>query len=113
MAATVTWEVLRDLAAFRAAQGCAISLYLDLDASDSPTPESVDTRINALLDAVSRWESANQSELTREQKEGVRADLDRLRASSRTSSAARARTGSRSSATVSTARGTRSLSAIA
>jgi len=80
MAATVTWEVLRDLAAFRAERGCAISLYLDLDPGDSPTAEAVDTRSNALLDAVSRWESANQSELTREQKEGVRADLDRLRA---------------------------------
>ena len=80
MAATVTWEVLRDLAAFRAERGCAISLYLDLDPGDSPTPEAVDPRVNALLDAVSRWESANQSELTREQREGLRADLDRLRA---------------------------------
>src|SRR3989440_322535 len=50
MAATVTWDVLRDLAAFRAAKGCAISLYLDLDPSESPTPEAVDTRVNALLD---------------------------------------------------------------
>ena len=80
MAATVTWEVLRNLAAFRAERGCAISLYLDLDPGESPTAEAVDTRSNALLDAVSRWESANQSELTREQKEGMRADLDRLRA---------------------------------
>jgi peptide chain release factor subunit 1 len=80
MAATVTWEVLRNLAAFRAERGRAISLYLDLDPSESPTAEAVDTRSNALLDAVSRWESANQSELTREQKEGVRADLERLRA---------------------------------
>src|ERR1700745_836545 len=79
MAGTVTWEVLRDLAAFRAERGCAISLYLDLNPGDSPTPEAVDTRINALLDAVSRWESANQSELTREQREGLRTDLDRLR----------------------------------
>ncbi len=79
MAATVTWEVLRDLAAFRAERGCAISLYLDLDPSESPTAEAVDTRSNALLDAVSRWESANLSELTRGQKEGMRADLDRLR----------------------------------
>ena len=63
MAATVTWEVLRDLAAFRAEKGCAISLYLDLDPSESPTAEAVDTRSNALLDAVSRWESANLSEL--------------------------------------------------
>jgi len=80
MAATVTWDVLRDLAAFRAAKGCAISLYLDLDPSESPTPEAVDTRVNALLDGVSRWESASKSELTHEQRQGMRADLDRLRA---------------------------------
>ena len=80
MAATVTWEVLRDLATFRAEQGCAISLYLDLDPSESPTAEAVDTRSNALLDAVGRWESANQAKLTRRQREGLRADLDRLRA---------------------------------
>jgi peptide chain release factor subunit 1 len=79
MAATVTWEVLRGLAAFRAERGCAISLYLDLDPGESPTAEALDTRINALLDAVGRWESANQSDLSREQKEGMRADLDRLR----------------------------------
>ncbi|MGZ4256957.1 MAG: baeRF10 domain-containing protein [Gaiellaceae bacterium] len=80
MAATVTWEVLRDLAAFRAEQGCAISLYLDLDPSESPTPEAVDTRVNALLDSVSRWESASRRDLSHDQREGVRADLDRLRA---------------------------------
>src|SRR5689334_15063747 len=80
MAATVTWEVLRDLAAFRAEQGCAISLYLDLDPGESPTPEAVDTRINALLDSISRWESASHDDLTHEQREGVRKDLERLRA---------------------------------
>ena len=55
MAATVTWEELRDLATFRAARGCAISVYLDLDPSDSPTPVAVDSRINALLDKVEKW----------------------------------------------------------
>ncbi len=32
MASTVTWDGLRDLAGFRTQNGCAISLYLDLDA---------------------------------------------------------------------------------
>ena len=31
MAATVTWDSLRELAAFARENGCAISLYLDLD----------------------------------------------------------------------------------
>jgi peptide chain release factor subunit 1 len=79
MAATVTWEGLRDLATFRASNGCAISVYLDLDPSDSPTPEAIDSRINALLDGVERSEAANRAELTHEQKQGLRDDAARLR----------------------------------
>jgi peptide chain release factor subunit 1 len=79
MAATVTWEGLRDLAAFRAENGCAISLYLDLDPSDSPTPDVVQSRVNALLDGVDRSESANRGELTHEQKRGLQGDVARLR----------------------------------
>jgi peptide chain release factor subunit 1 len=79
MAATVTWEGLRDLAAFRADNGCAISMYLDLDPSESPTPDVVQSRVNALLDEVVRSESANRGDLTHEQKQGLRDDVDRLR----------------------------------
>ena len=77
MAATVTWEELRDLATFRAARGCAISVYLDLDPSDSPTPVAVDSRINALLDEVEKW--PGRGGLDHGQKEGLDADLERLR----------------------------------
>jgi peptide chain release factor subunit 1 len=79
MAATVTWEGLRDLATFRAENGCAISLYLDLDPGDSPTPDVVQTRVNALLDEVVRSELANRPDLTHEQKQGLRDDVARLR----------------------------------
>jgi peptide chain release factor subunit 1 len=78
MAATVTWEGLRDLAAFRAENGCAISFYLDLDPSDSPTAGAVDSRVNALLDEIVRSEMANRAELTHEQKQGLRDDAARL-----------------------------------
>ncbi len=77
MAATVTWEVLRDLATFRAELGNAISFYLDLDPSDSPTPVAVDARINALLDEVEKW--PGRDGLDHGQKEGLEADLHRLR----------------------------------
>jgi len=33
VAGTITWEQLRELAAFRATRGYAVSLYLDLDPS--------------------------------------------------------------------------------
>ena len=79
MAATVTWEGLRDLASFRAENGCAISFYLDLDPGDSPTPDVVQSRINALLDGVERSETANRAELTHEQRQGLRDDVARLR----------------------------------
>jgi peptide chain release factor subunit 1 len=79
MAATVTWEGLRELASFRAENGCAISLYLDLDPGDSPTPDVVQTRVNALLDEVVRSELANRPDLTHEQKQGLRNDVARLR----------------------------------
>ena len=37
MAATVSWDALRDLAGFRAGKGVAVSFYLDLALSLTPT----------------------------------------------------------------------------
>ena len=51
MAEQLTWTTLRELAGFRSEGGCAISLYLDLDTADSPTPTAVDTRVHSLLSA--------------------------------------------------------------
>jgi peptide chain release factor subunit 1 len=79
MASTVTWERLRELARFRAQNGCAISLYLDLDPSVTPTPSDAATRVNALIDEIERSEAARRPELTHEQKEGLRKDVERLR----------------------------------
>jgi len=79
VASTVTWNSLRDLAGFRARNGCAVSLYVDLDPSDTPTPAAFDTRVNALIDEIDRSQAARRPDLTHEQKEGVRADVQRLR----------------------------------
>ena len=79
MATTVTWDGLRDLAGFRAQSGCAISLNLDLDPSVTPTAADAATRVNALLDEIERSEAARRPELTHEQKEGLRNDVQRLR----------------------------------
>jgi len=75
----VTWDSLRDLAGFRAQNGCAISLYLDLDPSNTPTAAETATRVNALIDEVERSEAARRPELSHEQKEGLRKDVQRLR----------------------------------
>src|SRR5712691_5165391 len=80
MASSVTWDSLRDLARFRAEKGCAISFYLDLDPSLSPTPKDASSRINSLIDEAEKSRAANRPELTHEQREGVRADVERLRA---------------------------------
>jgi peptide chain release factor subunit 1 len=74
---TVSWEALRELATFRAQEGCAISVYLDLDPSVSPTPAAIDSRINATLDEVEKW--TGRRELTHNQKRGLDSDLQRLR----------------------------------
>jgi len=49
MAVTVTWDKLRELAGFRADQGCAVSLYLNLDPSEVPTAAGLETRTNSLI----------------------------------------------------------------
>jgi len=79
VASTVTWDSLRDLAGLRAHNGCAISLFVDLDPSVTPTPANFDTHVHALIDEVERSEAARRPDLTHEQKEGVRADVQRLR----------------------------------
>ena len=77
MASTVTWEDLRRLAAFEATKGCAISLYLDLDPSVSPTLGDAHTRLNSLLDQGAKSSGAGDG-LTHDQKQGLRADFDRI-----------------------------------
>ena len=107
MATTVTWDSLRDLAGFRAQNGCAISLYLDLDPSDTPTASTADTRVNALIDEIERSEAARRPELTHEQKEGLRKDVQRLREYFEQEFDREARSGWRSSARRSTTSGDR------
>jgi peptide chain release factor subunit 1 len=75
----VTWDGLRDLAGFRAQNGCAISLYLDLDPSDTPTAATADTRVNALIDEIERSDASKRPDLTHEQREGLRRDRERVR----------------------------------
>jgi peptide chain release factor subunit 1 len=76
MTSTVTDSVLRTLAAFRAENGCAISLYLDLDPSTTPTAGDAHTRVNSLLDSVRL--DARRS-LSHAQREGLKVDFGRVR----------------------------------
>jgi peptide chain release factor subunit 1 len=75
MAGTVTWSQLRTLAGFRTEKGCAISLYLNLDPSEVPTPGDAQTRMNALLGEA---EKADRSELAHDARVGLKSDFARI-----------------------------------
>ena len=79
MAVTVSWDGLRELAEFRSAHGCAISLYLDLDPSVSPTAADAASRVNALLDEGMREAAEASRKLTHEQRRALDDDLERIR----------------------------------
>jgi peptide chain release factor subunit 1 len=78
LASTITWDALRQLAAFRAENGCAISLYVDLDPRVSPTPGEAHTRVNSLLDEGLKSDGAGRKDLTHDQRQGLRADFQRV-----------------------------------
>ena len=75
MAGTVTWIRLRELAAFRTGQGCAISLYLNLDPSAVPTPRDAQSRMNALL---AEAEKTDRSELRHDARTTLSNDFRRI-----------------------------------
>src|SRR5262249_42748130 len=77
MAATVSWDALRDLAGFRASEGVAVSFYLDLDPGVTPTAGDLATRVNSLLAEAGRH--ADRSDLNHEQRKSLRADIERIR----------------------------------
>ena len=78
MAVTISWDGLRELAAFSARNGCAITLYLDLDPSVSPTAQDAAARVHALLDEGRREAAAVSRKLTHGQRQALRDDLDRI-----------------------------------
>jgi peptide chain release factor subunit 1 len=78
MATTVTENALRRLAGFRAENGCAISIYVGLDPSSTPTIPDADTKFNAVLDGAERDAEAHADR--RDCRLALRDDLDRIRA---------------------------------
>ena len=78
MAGVITWNRLRELAAFRAQNGLAISLYIGFDPSTTGTLPSAATKINSLLDEAQKSTFSNRHELTHEQKRGLQSDFERI-----------------------------------
>jgi peptide chain release factor subunit 1 len=77
MAGTVSWDSLRELAAFQAENGCAISLYLNLDPSVTATAGDAQTRVHSLLDAV-HSDGISPRKLGHAQREALKADVERI-----------------------------------
>jgi peptide subunit release factor 1 (eRF1) len=77
MATTVTENTLRDLAGFRAENGCAISLYMDFDPSTTPTIPDVETKFNSALAEAEKL--AQDHPRARDCKMALRDDLQRIR----------------------------------
>jgi peptide chain release factor subunit 1 len=78
VAAPVTWEAVRELAGFRSKTGCALSLYLDLDPSSTPTPAGAETRLSSLL-ARAEKEFSSNGHRPHDAKVAVSRDLERIR----------------------------------
>lgn len=78
MASTVTGGLLRELAAFHAPNGCALSVYLDLDPSVTPTIPEVEARFRSRVAEAEKL--AEALPLDRECRLAVRRDVEGLRA---------------------------------
>src|ERR671931_2091590 len=76
MASVMTWDGLRELAGFHSENGCAISLYLDLDPRTSPTLADVETRARSVLDRI---RNGAGNGWTHEQRRAVKDDIERIR----------------------------------
>ena len=78
MAGTITWEQLRELAAFRAKHGCAVSVYLGLDPSIVPTPGDLASHTRSLLAQAERGLDERRGTLTHEERKAIAHDLERI-----------------------------------
>jgi peptide chain release factor subunit 1 len=78
VAESITWEQVRELAAFRAEHGVAVSLYLGLDPSIVPTGRDLASHTRALLDAAEREQKEQRETLPHEERMALERDLDRI-----------------------------------
>ena len=78
MATAVTTDTLRSLAGVRAANGCALTVFIDLDPSSTPTPADADTKMNSILAEAEKAADATATG-GRDCRMALRDDLQRIR----------------------------------
>jgi rubrerythrin len=79
MAATVTSDLVRQLAAFRASNGCALSVYVAFDPSSTPTTPDVEAKFSAVLSGAEKEAEAHALGRGHDCRGAVRADLEQIR----------------------------------
>jgi peptide chain release factor subunit 1 len=80
VAGTITWEQLRELAAFRARVGCAVSLYVGLDPSAVPTAGDLASHTRSLLAHAERQLDEQRATLSHDERKALGRDLERIEA---------------------------------
>jgi peptide chain release factor subunit 1 len=78
VAGSITWEQLRELASFRARQGCAVSLYVGLDPSIVPTAGDLASHTRSLLASAERQLHERRATLSHEERKALARDLGRV-----------------------------------
>jgi peptide subunit release factor 1 (eRF1) len=78
LANDITRERLRRLAEARVGDAKVLSLFLNLDPREFATPPARSTEVRSVLDRAGRLVREESEHLTHEQKESLRADLERV-----------------------------------
>src|SRR5437879_3135136 len=79
MATVVTEGLLRELAAFRAANGCAISIYVDFDTYATPTVPSEKSKFHSRVDEAKKLADARARGRGRDCRYALEADFQRIK----------------------------------
>ena len=78
MPSSITWEQLRELAAFRAERGCAVSLYMGLDPSIVPTAGDLASHTRSMLARAERQVDEQRTRLSHAERKALAGDLERI-----------------------------------
>lgn len=78
MPGSLTWEQLRELAAFRAAHGCAVSLYVGLDPGSVPTPGDLASHTRSVLARAERELDGRRETFSHAERKALAGDLERI-----------------------------------
>jgi peptide chain release factor subunit 1 len=78
VAGSITWEQLRELAAFRARQGCAVSIYIGIDPSTVPTAGDLASHTRSLLARAERQLDERRGALSHDERKALGRDLERV-----------------------------------